>query len=476
MRDSASLLSVAQRRRRNRNGLTRRSVHRHAPRVPSQEIRFARSGDVDIAYQVVGDGPVDLVWVEGFVTHRGAMWEIPAYVRFCERLGEFCRLLLFDKRGLGMSDRVPGATPLDVRMDDIGAVMDAVGSERAYIMGESEGGPLSMLFAAAHPERVIGLILQGAEVRERKDEEWPWGEVTDEEHRAYIARLPERWGHATETMLRHMAPSIEPTPYMVEQLNRILVNAATPSSAAAFQEMAFNIDVRAVVPSVAVPTLILHAVGDQVCHVENARFIARAIPSARYVELPGADHLAYFDPEQILAEIREFITGSREAEEPDRVLATVLFTDIVGSTDRLVREGDRRWSELVDMHHAAVRRELTRFRGEEIDTAGDGFFARFDGPARAIRCAKAIQAAVAPLGLNVRAGLHTGELEVMPDGGLRGLAVHIGARVGGLAGGGEVLVSQTVRDLVAGSGLELVDRGVHPLKGVPGEWRVFAVA
>jgi pimeloyl-ACP methyl ester carboxylesterase len=444
--------------------------------VTSQQIQFARSGDVDIAYQVVGNGPVDLVWVEGFVTHRGVSWELPAYVRFCERLGEFCRLLLFDKRGTGMSDRVPGATPLDVRMDDIRAVMDAVGSERAFVMGESEGGPLSILFAAAHPERTLGLILQGAEVRERKDEEWPWGEQTEEENRAYLARLPEHWGHFTERTLKALAPSVEPTPYLVELLNRSAINAATPSAAAAFQEMAFNIDVRAVVPTIAVPTLIIHAVGDQVCHVENARFLARTIAGARYVELPGGDHIAYFDPDPVLAEIREFITGTREAEEPDRVLATVLFTDIVGSTDRLVREGDRRWSELVDMHHAAVRRELTRFRGEEIDTAGDGFFARFDGPARAIRCAKAIQAAVAPLGLNVRAGLHTGELEVMPDGGLRGLAVHIGARVGGLAGGGEVLVSQTVRDLVAGSGLELLDRGVHPLKGVPGEWRVFAVS
>jgi pimeloyl-ACP methyl ester carboxylesterase len=444
--------------------------------VSSPEVRFARSGEVDIAYQVVGDGPVDLVWVEGFLTHRGVQWEFPAYARFCERLGEFCRLILFDKRGTGMSDRVPGATPLDQRMDDIRAVMDAVGSERAFVMGESEGGPLSMLFAAAHPERTLGLILQGAEVRERRDDDWPWGESTEDEHREYLRTLPERWGHFSERTIRSLAPSVTPEPWMVDLFNRITVNAATPSSAAAFIDMAFHIDVRSVVPTIAVPTLIIHAVGDQVCNVENARFLARTIPNARYVELPGGDHLAYFDPDPVLSEVREFITGAREAEEPDRVLATVLFTDIVGSTDRLVALGDRQWSQLVDLHHAAVRRELARFRGEEIDTAGDGFFARFDGPARAIRCAKAIQAAVAPLGLAVRAGLHTGELEVLPDGSLRGLAVHIGARVGGLAGGGEVLVSQTVRDLIAGSGLELVDRGVHPLKGVPGEWRVFAVA
>jgi class 3 adenylate cyclase len=240
--------------------------------------------------------------------------------------------------------------------------------------------------------------------------------------------------------------------------------------------LGFDIDVRGIVPSIAVPTLILHAVNDPVCHVENARFLARTIPGARYVELPGNDHLAFFDPDPILAEIREFMTGEREEPEPDRVVATVLFTDIVGSTDRLAAMGDSRWSNLVDLHHAAIRRELARYRGEEIDTAGDGFFARFDGPARAIRCAKAITAVTEPLGLQIRAGLHTGELEVVPGGGLRGLAVHIGARVGALAGPGEVLVSQTVRDLLAGSGLELVDRGIHPLKGVPGEWRVFAVA
>jgi pimeloyl-ACP methyl ester carboxylesterase len=439
-------------------------------------VRFARSGEVDIAYQVLGDGPVDLVWVEGFMTHRGVEWELPEYARFVQRLATFSRVIMFDKRGMGMSDRVPGTTPLDERMDDIRAVMDAVGSERAFVMGESEGGPLSILFTAAHPERVQGLILQGAEVRELKDDDWPWGESTPESMAKSMATVHERWGRYTAETIRSVAPSVQgDSAYIVDWFNRLVVNAATPSSAAAFSWMAFGIDVRAVVPTIRVPTLILHAVEDRVCHVENARFLARTIPGARYVELPGGDHLAFFDPDPVLAEIREFITGRREEEEPDRVLATVLFTDIVGSTDRLVEIGDSRWSHLVDLHHAAIRRELGRFRGEEIDTAGDGFFARFDGPARAIRCAKAIVAAVEPLGLRVRAGLHTGELEVV-DGRPRGLAVHIGARVGALAGPGEVLVSQTVRDLLAGSGLELLDRGVHPLKGVPGEWRVFAVA
>jgi pimeloyl-ACP methyl ester carboxylesterase len=444
--------------------------------VNTPPVRFARSGDVDIAYQVVGDGPVDLVWVEGFMTHRGVAWELPEYARWCERLASFCRLILFDKRGMGMSDRVPGTTPLEVRMDDIGAVMDAVGSERAFVMGESEGGPLSMLFAAAHPERVLGLVLQGAEVRERKDEEWPWGESTEASMAQAMATIQERWGRYTSSTVRQLAPSVHgDTAYIVDWFNRLVVNAATPSSAAAFSWMAFDIDVRSVVPTISVPTLILHATGDQICHVENGRFLARTIPGARYVELAGGDHLAFFDPDPVFAEIREFMTGEREAEEPDRVLATVLFTDIVGSTDRLAQVGDSRWSHLVDLHHATIRRELGRFRGTEIDTAGDGFFARFDGPARAIRCARAIVEAVAPLGLEVRAGLHTGELEVV-DGRPRGLAVHIGARVGALAAPGEVLVSQTVRDLVAGSGLELADRGAHTLKGVPGEWRVYAVA
>jgi pimeloyl-ACP methyl ester carboxylesterase/class 3 adenylate cyclase len=444
--------------------------------VTIPRVRFARSGDVGIAYQVLGEGPVDLVWVEGFLTHRTTMWELPAYARFCERLASFCRLIMFDKRGVGMSDRVPGRTPLDERMDDIRAVMDAVGSERAYVMGESEGGPLSILFAAAHPERTVGLILQGAEVRERIDDEWPYGSSTDVQHADEVAALPDTWGSEDPATVRAIAPDIPPEPFVIDWLSRMFVNAATPSSAVAVAEMAFHIDVRDVVPTINVPTLILHAVDDEICHVENARFLARQIAGARYVEFPGGTHLPYFEPEPFLAEIREFMTGEREDQEPDRVLATVLFTDIVGSTDRLAALGDRRWSELVELHHAAVRRELSRFHGEEIDTAGDGFFARFDGPARAIRCAQAIRAAIAPLGLEIRAGLHTGELEVVPGGGLRGLAVHIGARVGGLAGAGEILVSQTVRDLIAGSGMELVDRGVHPLKGVPGEWRVFAVA
>jgi len=428
---------------------------------------------VDIAYRVVGDGPVDLVCVEGAYTHLEVQWEFPPYRRYYERLSEFARVILFDKRGLGMSDRVPGATTLEERMDDIRAVMDAVGSERATVLGESEGGPLSMLFSAAHPERTAGLVLQGAEVRERRDDDWPWGESTDEEAEAYYASIPERWGQGRG--FQYLFPSVGDVEWGRAALGRLQQYAATPSAWEAFARMAHDIDVRHIVPAVNVPTLILHSVDDRICNVENARFLARTIPNAKYVELPGGDHVPWLDPDDVIAEIREFLTGTRETRTADRMLATVLFTDLVGSTAQAVELGDRRWGDLVEQHHAAVRRELGRFDGREVDTAGDGFFATFDGPARGIRCARAIVDAVRPLGLEVRAGLHTGEVEVAGDN-IAGIAVNIGARVAARAGAGEVLVSSTVRDLVAGSGLAFEDRGSAELKGVPGEWRLYAVA
>lgn len=437
------------------------------------DIRFARSGDVDVAYQVVGDGPVDLVYVLGAWSHLDVLWELPAYRRFCEAIGEFSRMIVFDKRGMGMSDRVPGGAPLEVRMDDIRAVMDAVGSESATVMGASEGGPLSMLFSAAHPERTTGLVLMGAEVRERTDEDWPWGEGTEEEFEVAMATLPDRWGKPRPGAMSRRAPSQEDTPWLSEWTARLQANSNTPASAEAFMRMAFEIDVRDIASSIQVPTLILHAEGDRVCHVENGRFLARQIPGARYVELPGADHSPWFQPEQVIAEIREFLTGYRVAESPDRVLATVLFTDVVGSTDRAGEMGDRRWRELLEAHNAVVRDGLSRFRGTEIGTAGDGFLATFDGPAKAIRAAQDISTQVHQIGLEVRAGVHTGEVERIGDD-VAGIAVHIGARIAGLAGPGEVLVSGTVRDLVAGSGLEFDDRGMHELRGVPGEWRVFS--
>ncbi|HEY8107594.1 MAG TPA: adenylate/guanylate cyclase domain-containing protein [Gaiellaceae bacterium] len=436
-------------------------------------IRYAQSGDVHVAYQVVGDGPVDIVCVEGSFTNRHVLWEEPSYRRFVERLGSFARVILFDKRGMGLSDRVQAGT-LEERMDDVRAVMDAVGSARAALIGESEGGPLSMLFAAAHPERTLGLVLAGAEVKEDKTEDWPWGESTREEFEESMAALPERWS-SPPASLRIFVSSRGDDPRLLEWFARLKVQSASPGAAEAFMRMAHDIDVRHVVPAIRVPTLILHSVGDQVCDVENARYLARTIPGARYVELPGADHVMYAELADLaLAEIREFLTGVREAPEPDRVLATVLLTDLVGSTERATDLGDRRWRELLEAHHAVVRRELERFGGREVDTAGDGFLAAFDGPARAIRCGCAVVDAVSGLGLEVRAGVHTGECEVIGDK-LAGVAVHVGARVSACAGPGEVLVSSTVRDLIAGSGIELADRGLHALKGVEDERRLYAV-
>jgi class 3 adenylate cyclase len=441
-----------------------------------QEVAYARSGDVSIAYRVVGDGPIDLVYVQGAYQHLDVYWELPAYRRYCERLAEFARVILFDKRGMGLSERVPGTTPLDERMDDIRAVMDAVGSESAAVMGESEGGPLGILFAAAHPERTRALVLQGSEVRERTDDDWPYGE-TVESFEAAVATLPQRWGDGRP--IGRIIPSIVDDPgYAAVQtwFGKVQRNAATPDAGAAFSRMAFDIDVRDVASTIHVPTLILHTTDDAVCHVGNGRWLAEHVDGARYVELPGGDHVPWFQPDRVIAEIREFLTGSREPAEPDRVLATILFTDVVGSTELATRLGDTRWRDLLEAHHAAIRAELVRHRGREVDTAGDGFLAVFDGPARAIRAAMACVDAVRPLGLEIRAGIHTGEIEQLPGGDIRGIAVHLGARVAGAAGPGEVLVSSSVRDLVAGSGLSFVDRGMHHLKGIAEERRLYAVS
>jgi class 3 adenylate cyclase/pimeloyl-ACP methyl ester carboxylesterase len=438
------------------------------------DVRYASSGEVEIAYQVLGEGPVDVVWVAGSVTHLGLLWEHPGYRHFCEQLASFSRLILFDKRGMGLSERTRAGT-LEERMDDVRAVMDAAGSERAAVVGVSEGGPMSMLFAATYPQRTEALLLIGAEVKEEQTDDWPWGEGTREEFDTWMRELPERWGHAL--VADRFFPE-DPDPEATQRwFDRLQTASMTPRDAIAFLSMAMDIDVRDVVPSVRVPTLIVHRVDDPICHVENARFLAANIPEARYVELPGNFHIPWAGSggDEILEEIREFLTGVRESPEPDRVLATVLFTDIVGSTERATQLGDRRWRELLEAHHSAVRRQLERFRGRELDTAGDGFLASFDGPARAIRCAGAAIEAVRRLGLDIRAGVHTGECEVVGDK-LAGIAVHIGARVAGQAGPGEVLVSSTVRDLVAGSGLVFEDRGAAALKGVPGEWRLYAVS
>ncbi|HEY7003901.1 MAG TPA: adenylate/guanylate cyclase domain-containing protein [Gaiellaceae bacterium] len=436
--------------------------------------RYAQSGDVNIAFQVVGNGPLDLVYVAGWVSHLEYFWQEPNYAAFLRRLASFSRLILFDKRGTGMSDRVPESDlpTLEQRMDDVRAVMDAVGSEEAALVGMSEGGPMCLLFAATYPERTRALIMLGSYARRTWAPDYPWA-PDEAEQDALIEEVGRDWGGPVGLAAR--APSQVGNEGFSRWWSTYLRMSASPGAAKTLTRMNAQIDVRGVLPLVRVPTLILHRTGDRAMSVEGSRYMAERIEGARYVEFPGEDHLPFLgDQDQILDEVEEFLTGVRRGPEPDRVLATVLFTDIVGSTERAVALGDRRWRELLEAHHTAVRRELERFRGREIDTAGDGFLATFDGPARAIRCAIAILDVVGTLGLAVRAGLHTGECEMRGDN-VSGIAVHMGARVAAMAGPGEVLVSSTVKDLVAGSGIEFEDRGVHELKGVPGEWRLYAV-
>jgi pimeloyl-ACP methyl ester carboxylesterase len=436
------------------------------------EVRYARSGDVQIAYQVLGEGDVDLVFVMGWLTNLETYWELPGYRRFMQRLAGFTRLILFDKRGMGLSDRTLAGT-LEERMDDVRAVMDAVGSERAVLLGVSEGAPLSMVFAATHPERTAGLIFVGGEVKEILEDDWPLGQSTRTDYEAMLQKvLNGDWGKVTRVWF---APSVEHDPAAIDWLARLERSAASPGAAVAFMRLGSEIDVRHVPPSIHVPTLVLHTPDDPVVPYEQARWLAEQIPDARLVDLKGKDHVPWFDvADQVIAETREFLTGFREAPEPETALATVLFTDIVGSTDRARELGDAKWTELLEQHHATVRRVLRQYRGREIDTAGDGFFAAFDGPARGIRCAQAILEALDGIGIEARSGLHTGEVEVVGDD-LAGIAVHIGARVAAAAGPREVLVSSTVRDLVAGSGIEFEDRGLHELKGLEEPRRLYAV-
>jgi pimeloyl-ACP methyl ester carboxylesterase len=442
---------------------------------PLPKTQYTKSADLHIAYQVTGSGPLDLVFVPGFVSHLEYQWEHPWSARFLERLGSFSRLIRFDKRGTGLSDRVGGIPTLEQRMDDVRAVMDAVGSERAALLGVSEGGPMSMLFAATYPERTSALVLYGSYARRAWAPEHPSGR-TEEEWREMVATIEKGWGDPGGLDIDMWAPSAAGDGSYLQWSATYRRLAASPGAAVAVMEMNKEIDVRAILPAVRVPTLVLHRTGDRVTRTEQARYLAEHIPGARLVELPGVDHIPWVgDTDAILDAVEEFLTGTRHEAEVDRVLATVLFTDIVGSTERAAALGDRKWRDLLGTYYALTRRELARFRGREVDTAGDGFFASFDGPARGIRCAQAIATGARPLGIEVRAGLHTGECEVLGEK-VGGIAVHIGARVAGLAKPGEVLVSNTVRDLVAGSGLSFEDRGQHTLKGVPGEWRLYAVA
>ncbi|MEP6752352.1 MAG: adenylate/guanylate cyclase domain-containing protein [Candidatus Dormiibacterota bacterium] len=436
--------------------------------------RYAKSGDYSIAYQIVGDAPLDLVLVPGFVSHVEHAWEDPEFARFLDRLASFSRLILFDKRGTGLSDRVPvqKLPTLEQRMDDVRAVMDAAGSEKAALFGVSEGGPMSMLFATTYPERVQALVLYGTYAKRVRDADYPWA-PTMEEHLENLDVVQREWGGPSQ--VQAWAPSVVDDDRFRRWWGQYLRLGASPAAARAVLEMTLEIDVRDILSAIRVPTLILHRTGDRRIDVGGSRYMAERIPNARLVELPGIDHLVWVgDSDAIVDEMEEFLTGTRHSAEPTRVLATVLFTDMVESTSRAVRLGDARWRTLISDHDRLVRNELSRFRGREIDRRGDGFLAIFDGPARAISCALSIVDRAHELGIQVRAGLHTGELDRI-ESGIAGIAVHIGARVMSLAGPDEVLVSSTVRDLVAGSGLTFSDKGTYELKGVPGSWRILRV-
>jgi pimeloyl-ACP methyl ester carboxylesterase len=436
----------------------------------SDTVRYARSGDLNIAFQVTDGGSLDLVLVPGFVSHLEMDWEEPRSRYFLERLGSFSRLIRFDKRGTGLSDRDCGLPDLETRMDDVRTVLDAVGSEQAALFGYSEGGPLCCLFAASHPERTSALVLYGTYAkRHDPDDDYPWA-PTWEERQSYADEIERGW--AWEADLKRMAPSADSA--LTVWWGRRARAAASPGAARALILMNSEIDVRSVLPSVHVPTLVLHRDRDRDAVVDEGRYIAQHIPGAEFVELSGEDHIPWLDADQILDPIEEFLTGMRSERRPDRILATILLTDIVGSTEQAATIGDHAWRSRLTQYRLLVRSALENFQGREVDAAGDGFLALFDGPARAIRCARQIVADVQALGIELRAGLHTGECELMEDG-VSGIAVHIGARVAAQAGAGEVLVSRTVRDIVAGSGIDFTDRGHHRLKGVDGEWQLFAV-
>jgi class 3 adenylate cyclase len=437
------------------------------------ETKYARSGDVHIAYQVFGEGPMDVVTSPGWISHMEYQWEQPLLAHFLRRPTSYARVLLFDKRGTGLSDRTTGVPTLEECMDDIRAVMDAEGSERAALVGHYDSGAHSAMFAATYPERTSALIIVGGYAKGARDETYPFGPdpaVTG----MVAAAIHDEWGKGTTVPV--IAPSMAGDRAFAEFWGRYERLSASPGAAASLFQMMAEMDIRDILPNIQAPTLIIHRTDHPAVPIESARYLADHIPDARLVELPGTDALPYTPSggDDVLDEIQEFLTGVREGPPSDRVLATVLFTDIVDSTKRASELGDSAWRELLDRHDAAVRRQLDRYRGIEVGTSGDGFVAMFDGPARAIQCALAVRDNLEPLGLDVRAGLHTGEIE-RSGAEVRGIAVHIGARVAALAGAGEVLASSTVKDLVVGSGIDFETRGSHALKGVPDEWRIFAV-
>jgi pimeloyl-ACP methyl ester carboxylesterase len=433
--------------------------------------QYADSGGVSIAYQVHGEGPLDLVFVPGFVSHVELIWTEPVVAAFFRRLASFARLVVFDKRGQGLSDRLGKPPTLEESMDDLRAVMDAAGCERPALFGISEGGPMAALFAATHPERVSSLVLYGTYARMVEAPDYPIG-LPGAALDQWAETIRREWGGPVGMEL--WAPSAVGEPGFEEWWAKLLRYGTSPAGAIALLDLYRELDVRVALAAIEAPTLIVHCRGDRMIPIAQGRYLAEHIAGSRFVEFPGKDHLAFTDPDPLLDEVEEFLVGSRGAAEAERALATILFTDLVDSTATAAELGDRRWRQLLERHDAAVRRQLALHRGREVKTVGDGFLATFDGPARAIRCATSLRGELDPLGLQVRSGIHTGEVELIGDD-VGGIAVNIGARIGAEATAGEVLVSSTVRELVVGSGLEFADRGVRTLKGVPGEWRLFAI-
>lgn len=436
------------------------------------EVHYTKCGAINIAYQVLGEGPLDIVLVPGWITNLDILWEEPRLSRFLLRLASFSRLILFDKRGTGLSDRVTNTPTLEERMEDVRSVMAAVGSSEAALVGWSEGGPLCALFAATYPEMTRGLVMIGSYPRRFRTDDYPIG-PSKEENDAFIAAIEDNWG--TDFALAVRAPSVMEDPSFRAWWGRYLRMSASPSAAQALTQANSEIDIRDILPSISVPTLLLHATGDMTLEVEHSRYMVTRIPGARLIEVDSEDHLPWLKGSSaILSNIEDFLTGSSRVSVSNRMLCTLLFTDIVGSTEMLARLGDEGWNDLLSQHDEAVRRELTTFSGREIKTTGDGFLATFDGPARAIQCAKAIRQAAAKLGIKVRQGLHTGECE-MQGKDLSGLAVHIAARISDLAGAEEIFVSRTVKDLVSGSGLTFEGIGLHELKGIEDQWQLYRV-
>ncbi|MDQ4041064.1 MAG: adenylate/guanylate cyclase domain-containing protein [Actinomycetota bacterium] len=433
--------------------------------------RYARSGDHHIAYSVTGEGPIDFLYVPTWLSQIEHLWDHPRVAYFFERIASRTRLIMFDRRGSGMSDPFDTPPTLEEQMDDVLAVLDAAGSEHPALFAQLDGGPMATLFAATYPERTLALVLYGTWARTLWADDTPWAN-TREVRDQFVHDLVENWG--TGSRLDALAPSMAGEPEFVDWYCKLERLSASPGVVEDMMMLSGDVDVRGVLGSIRVPTLVMHRDSDPLIDPRHGRYLAEHIPGAKHVSLPGSDSLIVAgDADAVLDEIAEFFTGRRPVREPDRILATVMFTDIVDSTRRASELGDAEWRRLLERHDELVRRQLERWQGREVKTTGDGFLATFDGPARAIRCGHAIAEVVQPLGIEVRAGLHTGECEVRGDD-VAGMAVHIGARVGSLAASGEVLVSSTVKDLVVGSGIDFEDRGEHELKGVPGSWRLYA--